>query len=270
MEIMSLEPPQADDEIRGGKMNLLEIPFISATLLDSSFRVGGAAIRKYRQTLRKTLDPGIQFSIGRAGTIQLNTVAALDCVATAGRWKAGEAEHLENVYKSAGLTKLVESKKYVDALKLTREALQGEIRTRTNLVGQISQCVAALAVSDPVVRAVAFTMGSIMQKVNAQLQQMKRLPGRIVRYEGGEALIVVDTGEREELRSVDSNYLTSLGLQDRGAPFVLHEFKWSPDTTMSVFFPALDLAEGVDPKLEKRLKAAEQPLPEPSEVAVSH
>jgi hypothetical protein len=249
---------------------LLEVPFTSATMLDSSFKVGVQALRKYRQTLRKTLDPGIQFSVGRAGTIQLNTVAALDCVATAGRWNAGDAEQLENVYKSAGLTKLVQSKKYGVALRLAREALQGEVRGRTNLAGQISQCVAALTVRDRVVRGVAMTMGTIMRKVDAQLYQMKRLPGRIVRFEGPEALIVVDTGEREELRSVDGGYLKILGLQDRGAPFVLHEFKWSPDTTMSVFFPALDLeeTESANLELEKRLKAAERPMPEPPEIPV--
>src|SRR5713226_3469105 len=103
---------------------LLEVPFTSATMLDSSFKVGGPAIRKYRQALRKTLDPGIRFSVGRAGTMQLSTVASLDCVATAGRWKAREAEQLEKVYKSAGLTTLVQSKRYGDALNLAREALQ--------------------------------------------------------------------------------------------------------------------------------------------------
>jgi len=250
--------------------DLLEVPFTSATMLDSSFKVGVPALRKYRQALRKSMDPGIQFSLGRAGTVQLNTVAALDCVATAGRWNAGDAGQLENVYKSAGLTKLVQSKRYGIALDHAREALQGEIRSRTNLMGQIAQCVMALAVSDPVVRGVAETMGVIMRKVDAQLQQMKRLPGRIVRYDGPEALIVVDTGEREELRSVDAGYLKTLGLQDRGAPFVLHEFKWSPDTTMSVFFPAVDLdaAEGSETALEKRLKAAERTLPEPPKISV--
>src|SRR5690349_11298909 len=102
----------------------IEVPFISATTLDSAFSAGGPALRKYRQALRKKLDPGIQFSVGRAGTIQLNTVAALDCVATAGRWKGGEAEKLESVYKSAGLTRLVQSKRYGDALNVARKALQ--------------------------------------------------------------------------------------------------------------------------------------------------
>ncbi|MBI3679129.1 MAG: hypothetical protein HY235_01790 [Acidobacteria bacterium] len=257
--------------------DLLEIPLISATILDSAFSVGSAAIRKYRQTVRKNLDPGIRFSIGRAGTVQLNTVAALDCVATAGRWKARDADRLASVYKSAGLTKLVQSKKYGDALNLAREALQREVRSagtvfsRANSAELISRCVARLTITEPVVRSVAVAMGAIIKKADAQLQQMKRLPGRIVRHDGPEALVVVDTGEREELRSVHSGYLKALGLQDRGAPFVLHELSWSPDTKVSVFFPALDLEEaaGASPGLKEQLKAAEQPLAEPSEIGVS-
>lgn len=253
---------------------LLEIPLISATMLDSTFGVGVPAIRKYRRTIRKKLDPGVRFSIGRAGTVQLSTVATLDCVAIARRWKARDADRLADVYKSAGLTKLVQSEKFGKALNIAREALQLQVRSagtafsRANSAELISRSVAELTITEPVVRSVAVRMGAIMKKVDAQLEQMKRLPGRIVRQEGPETLVVVDTGEREELRSVPSGYLKSLGLQERGAPFVLHEFSWSPDTKMSVFFPAVDLEQAarMSPEIEEKLKAAEQPLPQPSEV----
>jgi len=83
--------------------------------------------------------------------------------------------------------------------------------------------------------------------------------------EGPETLVVVDTGEREELRSVDSRYLRSLGLQESGAQFILHEFSWSPDSKMFVFFPALDLERtaAATSGLEAELKALEKPLAEP-------
>jgi hypothetical protein len=67
-------------------MKFLELPFASATF-----------------------DPGIQFFVGRAGTIRLSTIAAMDCVATAGRWRTSDAEELENAYKLAGMTQLVQS-----------------------------------------------------------------------------------------------------------------------------------------------------------------
>ncbi|WP_321472353.1 hypothetical protein [uncultured Paludibaculum sp.] len=250
----------------------LEIPIISATMLDSAFSAGIPAIRKHRQAIRENLDPGIRFSIGRGGTVQLSSVPALDCLATAGRWRTGDADHLASAYRSAGLTKLVRSEKYGKALNMTREAVQVQARragasfTQSNSVELITQCVVGLAMTEPAVRSVAKAMGVIMRKVDAQLEQMKRLPGRIVRSDGPETLVVVDTGEREELRSFQSGYLKSLGLHAPGAPFVLHELSWSPDTKMSVFFPALDLnqADEMTSELEEQLKAAEEPLPEPS------
>jgi hypothetical protein len=252
--------------------SLLEIPLISATTLDGAFGTGGSAIRKYRQTIRKTLDPGIQFSIGKAGTVRLSTVASLACIATAGRWKLKDADRLVSVYKKAGLTDLINSKDYGDALKLARQALQAEVRSfgtafsRANITELIPKCLAGLTATEPVLRSVALSIGTIMKKVDEQLPQMKRLPGQIVRVEGPEALIVVDTGEREELRTVDSEYLKSLGLQESGAQFILHEFSWSPDSKMFVFFPAMDLERtaGATAALEAELKALEKPLAKPT------
>lgn len=246
----------------------LEVPFVSATQLDASlFQVGGPSVRKHRHALRETLDPGIQFSLGRGGRISLNSVAVLDCLATARRWRSGEAEVLENAYREAGFAALVASKPYETALRLAREALQSGISGRENLAGQVSRCVGTLARINPVVQGVTLSMGSIMQQVDARLQQMKRLPGRLVRHEGPETLVVVDTGEREELRSVDGDYLKAVGLVEPGAPFVLHEFRWSPDTAMSLYFPAVDLRAdaAADVELEQQLRAAETPLAWPPE-----
>src|SRR5579872_3035085 len=90
--------------------NLIEIPFISGTVLDSSFGTG-AGIRKARKLLCKTFDPGLRVSIGKAGSVQLNSVAALDCVATAGVANARDAQHLADAYNNAGMAKLVQSKR---------------------------------------------------------------------------------------------------------------------------------------------------------------
>jgi hypothetical protein len=255
----------------------VEIPFISASILDSTFKTGVPALRKVRQRLRRNLDPGIRVSIGRAGTVHLNTVAALDCVATAGRWHARDAEQLAAVYNRAGLAKLVQSRKYADALNLAKEALQQQVRTggtpfsAANSAGLISQCMAGLTMTEPAVHSVAVTMNAILKKVDAQLHQMKRLSGYLVRYDGPDALVVVNTGERKELRTVSSSYLKALGLQERGAPFVLHELSWSPETTTSIFVPALDLEAGAGDRteLEKRLREAEEPLPEPPGLAAA-
>ena len=195
-------------------------------------------------------------------------------MATAGRWKQRDADRLADVYRSAGLTDLVQSKKYGAALNIAREGVQAQVRrseltfSRDNCAQLISRCIAGLTITEPALRSMAESLGAIMRKVDAELEQMKRLPGRIVRHDGQEALVVVDTGEQEELRSVHSGYLKSLGLQERGAPFVLHEFSWSPDTKMSMFIPALDLEETAfaSADLENELANAEEPLPYPAAV----
>jgi hypothetical protein len=258
-------------------MKFLELPFASATILDTCLKSGGAAIQKYRHALSQNFDPGIQFSVGRAGTIRLNTIAAMDCVATAGRWKTSDAMELENAYKVAGMTQLVQSANYQAALDAVRDAVQIQVRksrktpSRANLAQHLTHCMAGLTYEDSPVRNVAFDLHGMVREVDARFQQMKRLPGRLVRNEGAESLIVVNNGEREELRTADSDYLEALGLSERGAPFVLHELRWSPDTTMSMYFPAVDLDEtSADQELERQLKAAELPLPEPRKSAASH
>jgi hypothetical protein len=111
-------------------------------------------------------------------------------------------------------------------------------------------------------------MGEISAEVDMQVKELKRIPGRLVRIEDDEALVTVrnDKGT-EELRTVDSAYLKSFGITESGAPFVLHELSWSPDSTSFVFFPALDLElAGQDQsELEKELKESVSSLPFPPE-----
>lgn len=121
--------------------------------------------------------------------------------------------------------------------------------------------------AEPVVHRVTASLHQIVVKVNEENDQIRRYPGRFIRSDGAKALIAVDTGEREELRSADSAYLRSLGIHESGAPFVMHQISWSPDSTMQVFFPALDLDMDQADKsnLEARLKNAERPLGAPPE-----
>ena len=251
--------------------NVLEIPFTSATLLDATLKARIPAVRKYRQGLHRTLDRGIQVSVGRAGTIHLNAVPVIQCTAVAARWRPTEAKQLEEAYRGAGLGKLMASSRYGSALERAGNSLRGVGITKgADTARQISRRIAELTMTDKVVQEVAVRMGEIFRKVVDRLGEMRRFSGRVVRYDGPRALITVNTGEREELRVADSRYLFALGLQDRGAPFLLHQFKWSPDSTMSLYIPAVDLGgdPGADLALEQRLKDAEQSLPEPPDISL--
>jgi hypothetical protein len=255
-------------------MNLCEIPFVSATALDETLTSSGpgrSAIQKYRQEMRRTLDPGKLISMGRAGTVQLTSVPALACVATASRWNMKDAHKLADAFRKAGFNQLKKSASYCRIQTLMGEAVKARVRgadtegSKTAMTDLIPGCWESLHGDPKVVRRVICAMHEILMKVDEELDQMKRFPGRLVRFEGDSALVTIDTGEREELRLVDGAYLRSAGISRNGAPFVLHEYRWSPDTTMSVYFPAFDLDrdEAAEDELIARLDRREKPLPEP-------
>jgi hypothetical protein len=251
-----------------------EIPFLSATTLDDALTSSGsgkAALQKYRQEMRRKLDPGMRISVGRGGTLQLTSVPALACIATATRWNMHDALKLVEIYKKAGFAHLTRSKDYKSVMNLISEAIKAKVKSneakaaKTTLMEIIPGCWDELTTGYKVVRSLTECMHDIFVKVDQEAEQMKRWAGRLVRFEGENALVTVETGEREQLRTVDSAYLKSAGIQRNGAPFVLHEYRWSPDTTMSLFFPAFDL--NYDAKAEaallERLNNYARPLPEP-------
>ena len=131
--------------------------------------------------------------------------------------------------------------------------------------GIIARALAGLVGQSPAVREVTEQMHEINHEVDLRLPEFRRLPGQLVRIEGREAIVVLDTGEREELRAVDAGYLSSMGIDTSGDVFIQQILQWSPDTVASVYIPALDLAasEGDRSRLESELNAAETALPTP-------
>src|SRR5690349_19004044 len=104
-----------------------EIPFVSATTLDMALTSSGsgkAALQKYRQQMRQQLDPGIKISVGKGGTIQLTSVPALACVATASRWNMKDALKLVKIYNMNGFEDLSKSNDYKEAMCLVGEAIK--------------------------------------------------------------------------------------------------------------------------------------------------
>jgi hypothetical protein len=228
-----------------------EIPFVSATTLDGALTSSGsgkAALQKCRQEMRRQLGPGMKISVGRGGTVQLTSVPALACVATATRWNMHDALKLVEIYKDNGFDHLTQSDEYQQAMSLVGEAIKARMRTgdanalKASVMDIIPECWEALATEHEVVRSVSESMHDILLKVDRQAEEMTRWAGRLVRFEGENALVTIEAGEREQLRTVNSAYLKAAGIHRNGAPFVLHEYRWSPDATMSIFFPAFDFS----------------------------
>lgn len=248
---------------------LSEIPLTSTTVLDGA--LGGtrsrSAVQKLRQELRRSLGLGKSFSIGRHGTVRVENVAMLPCLETAGRWTRLLAHRLTEAYRAAGLDELLHSSSYIEALELAGEAVRRAARSPfTGTSGLVAQAVTNLVRESPVVRGVTTTMYEISLEVDRQLPEFRRLAGQLVRIEGSRALIVVDRGEREELTTIDAQYLRSMGIERNGDPFVRQELAWSPDTVAWVYVPAVDLAEDDQQGSlrEAELAALESPLPRPA------
>ena len=248
--------------------NFIEIPVASSTMLDVSLSEGRSrsAVQKIRQELRQSLGLGRSLSLGRYGTVRMENVALLPCLETAGRWARTQVNRLIATYQAAGLGDLVSSGPYGEMLELTGDALREEARQANgNKAILVAHAIARLAVESPVVREVARAMSEINAEVDRRLPEFRRLPGRLVRVEGADALIVIDTGEHEELTTVDAEYLFAAGISEAGEPFIRQELSWSPDTLAWVYVPAIDLGDQI-PRSQwaEELATAESPLPRPN------
>jgi hypothetical protein len=247
--------------------DLLEIPIVSATALDSTLSGGKskAGIQKLRQHLRGIVGEGHLLSVGDYGTVSINNYALLTCLETGFCWGPTQRDRLTMAFKRAGLTKLVKSKLYRDAMVRAVEAIQGAANSQySGRVSMVANVVGALVIRDATVRDVADEMHTINVAVDDELEEVKRLPGQLVRHEGHEAVIVLNTGEREELRAVDASYLQATGIEKPGDPFVLQQLKWSADRTASVYLPAVDPEEAtISDAHRAKLERAESPLPRP-------
>ncbi len=253
--------------------DLFEIPLTSATTLDFAF--GGtktrATVQKLRQQLRKSLGGSHRgLSIGKLGTVQLENVALLPCLETAGRWSRDQAKRLTQAYQSAGLQDLIHSTIYGEAMQETSLAIREAVRdpgrkAAVSTSAIVADAVAELAQENHAVREVTTSMHEISVEVDRLLPEFRRRPGQLVRFEGRDAMVVVYTGDREELRTVSGDYLQSMGIGTNGEPFVEQRLQWSPDAFASVYVPAVDLAETGPERtgLEQELSALEAPLPSP-------
>lgn len=251
---------------------ILEIPIVSATALDSSLgQSSTAGVQKARQALKRQLGPYDAVSLGRHGTAHLTNAALLTCLTTDRRWDRARANLLCSAYLEAGLESLVSSKKYKATLDLVKQSLQQAATSAKglNVAALVARTLADLVLGNPLVCEVAAEMTRISTRVEERLPQESRLPGHVERFEGPEALIVVDTGKREELRRVDAQYLQSSGIVEPGDAFMLHELRWSPDAVAAVYVPAVALPAVDAAAEEAELKAAETPLPRPSRSGVA-
>jgi hypothetical protein len=253
-------------------VNPIELPFLPATTFDPILSFSGSrdAVQKLRKELRKDLgtdDADSFWSLGRYGTVKLEPAPLFDCLVTGRHWDRKRAQHLARCYQEAGFEGWIKSKLFKSAMRIATTTLKEALKPDPEWQPAESMARIVIVLSDLIasngeVRELAQEMTEIHRKVDASLPEVRRHPGQLVRFDGNEALVTVDVGDREELRMVHSDLFRATGIVEEGASFVLHEMSWTPGLQSLIAIPAVDI-ETFDEELERTLKAAETPLPRP-------
>ena len=250
--------------------HLVEIPLLSSTSLDYTLLQGvnKRTLQKRRSDIRKFLglpEPEL-ISLGRHGRFNLETPSMLLCQLTATRWpERSYSEKICNAFLQSGLSEVANSTVYQESLDLAVDSVKDAVRSSVDNSGIpviVNRTMHHLATDAEPVRELARLYSNVVEQVAAGLSEVKRLTGEVVRFEGSDALLTVDNGEREELRLVDAEYLKHSGIDQEQEAFVLFEQRWSPDTTVGYYQPAFVEPSITDEmiKLDEELKQAESPL----------
>ena len=249
---------------------LVEIPLLSSTSLDYTLLQGvnKRTLQKRRSEIRDFLglpEPK-SISLGRHGRFNLETASMLLCQLTAARWpEKSYSETICNAFLQSGLSEVTNSAIYQEALALAVDSVKNAVcSSADNAVFPVivNRTMRHLVINAEPVRELAQLYSNVVEQVAAGLLAVKRLAGEVVRFEGPEAMLAVDNGEREELRLVDAEYLKHSGIDQEQEAFVLFEQQWSPDTTVRYYQPAFVEPSTTDEmiKLDEKLKQAESPL----------
>jgi hypothetical protein len=268
--LYQMQPNVATTQASTAAKHVVEVPLLSSTSLDYALSQGGSkrTLQKRRAEIRELLGlPTPEFiSLGRRGRFHLETASTFLCLLTATRWPGGRyLESICNAFLQSGLSDIARSSVFSESLNLAIESVKSAIRSSTDdamISVIVNRTMRNLLVTAEPVREFARAYSNMVEHVVAELPAVKRLTGEVVRFEGPQALLTIDNGEREELRLVDAEYLQQFGIDQADEPFILLQQQWSPDTTVMHYQPAF-----VEPSvmtemmtLDEKLKRAEKTL----------
>lgn len=247
-------------------IDFLEQPVIAASAIDCFVENQPGTQKLRRELIRKFEWPGNLAYLGRWGRVSLNHTALLECLAASQGSSRSRAFELGELYNHAGLADLVRSGKFGNVLNIVDESVRQRVAApnRMDPARLLNETLKDLVVSNPEVRDVAVQMTAITKKVDTELSQVRRHFAYVERIEGDEALSVVTTGDRQELRIVDTKMLRAVGVEASKDVFMLYEFQWSPGMVASVCVPAVLLRsaerQAEIKRQEAELLAYETPL----------
>ena len=231
-----------------------ELPLVASTSLDWFLgkEAADTTLQKRRGAIRSALGLAAKdvawmrkASLGRKGSFQLEPSLVLMCLQTEMRWpKASYLNALSETFSVYGLPQLVRSSTFMALAEMIVKTVETVVTAQSAVPGvtlgrTVNHVIRQMSATNPVLRRAAQSYSEIMREVAEALPEVDRLPGHVVRVEGPESLILVETPEGDDLRWVDSDFLTTFGLDEADAPFVLMDQHWSPDVRTSYFQPAI-------------------------------
>ena len=255
-----------------------ELPFVASTSLDPLLQGNAApgAMQRRRDAIRRELGmSGEAFDwmrpvpLGR-GSFGIVPTSLLLCLQTASAWGGqGRAARILRESMSEWVVPQLTASPLHELNREMVKAVRGRL-LEASREGRSMACLVNRAIRDyanatPALLDAAAAYGEAMGRVAENIEDVERVGGEVVRFEGDEALIVVHRPEGEELRWVAAPWLERFGLDEEGAPFMLYEQSWSPTRRLSYFQPAVlegGLSEAERAAIEARVRAAARPLEE--------
>jgi hypothetical protein len=245
----------------------IEVPFMATTTLDSVVSdPGDRAAQNKRKRIREACGfPELKrHSLGSCGSFSLDPTVVLLAFVARSRWN--DFDYVKpycNLFRASELPELVHSHAYINYVSEVVDRIKTECkslpngRVRPGLVNFIAQ---QELYSNAEALEIARKFSSALNDFAETYSEVDRLPGHVVRIDGPEALIVLETPERDVLQKVEASYLEMFGLNQPDSAFIFHRQKWTPDTTVGTYIPAVTQvsSSGID---DEALRSSEKSLP---------
>lgn len=253
-----------------------EVPLVASTSMDwflSKERGGSKGLQASRKDIRNVLGLSrsqyliAKHSLGRYGTFQLEAPSVLMCLLADVRWRGSYTNVIGKTFAEAGLPTLIQSETFVALTEMVVAAVRALVEKggpSGGLVSTVNRTIYGLAGVD-LFREVAKEYSQIVRGVVGTLPSVVRRTGHVVWIDGRDALVAFDDAEKEEMRMVNAEYLTSFGIEDDGQALVAIDQQWSPDMSTTSYYQPAILEGGEDPtelaRREKFLREHETPPP---------
>jgi len=255
-----------------------EVPFVASTT--GSWGLLNVLGRRQQERLREQVRAQLHVmpleavSFGRAGRTRIEPTAVLACMRLSSLAPPSAARFCRSLAEQ-GVLGYMQSKQYGPATQQLLGQVQAHLSTAPTelpLAGRVNWLLARFAGEEPQLIDWAEDQQTRWARFGRDDPFFERLPGRLVRIEGDEALVSLwnDSAEREELRTLAATDLLEIGVETSGDPLVIYDMTYIPGVRISTVVPGVqsDRATAAAAEEEARLRRFETPLPSVEQLRV--